>query len=649
MIKYRSDIDGLRALAVVPVVLFHAGVAGVPGGFVGVDIFFVISGYLITSIIVGEIERGSFSIAGFYERRIRRILPNLFAMMAASLAVALLVLIPFDLAYFGQSLTAAALSLSNVLFSIKTGYFDPNASQVALLHTWSLAVEEQYYLLFPLLMMALMGQAKVAARPIVWLLFGLSFAFSVWQVRASPSGAFYLPFGRWWELMTGSLLAVGAVPAIAGRRWREALAAAGLAAILAAILLFREDMRFPGEAALLPCLGTAAIVHANQPGSTWVGRLLSLRPLVWIGLISYSLYLWHWPPLMFARYVLQRDLDGAETAMLLALIVALAWLAWRFVERPLRRPRHGWTRRRIFAFALGGTAAFCGIGVALWQAAGLPQRYPPSIRPLATSALDTNPLRAECDEPSARRLASGDVCQVGRAAASRSFAFVGDSFADAMAPGVARAAEHTGTRGLVVTHPGCLPLVGARGCPQFWHATYRMIAADPAVDTVIVNARWSTFVEGNRFGLFRAPWQLVTDAMSTETSLAENRRAIVRSLARTAAMLRPKRLVVLAFMPEQKVDVPQFLTLRSLTGGSLHGLSRREFEARQADTRRLIEQAARLYGFTVVDASRTMCDAAECSIVDRGVSLYADDSHLSRAGAERFSAMLDSTLLASRR
>ena len=639
--KYRSDIDGLRALAVLPVVAFHAGIAGVPGGFVGVDIFFVISGFLITAIIVADVEAGRFSIAGFYERRVRRILPNLFAMMAATLAVCLVVLIPADLAYFGQTLTAAALSASNILFWIKTGYFDANASQVPLLHTWSLAVEEQYYILFPPLIALVVGRLKVRPAPVIWALFAASLAVSVWQVRASPTGAFYLPFGRWWELMTGSLLAVGAVPPIHGARRREIAAAAGLAAILVAIATFHEQMRFPGEAALLPCLGTAAVIHANRHGPTAVGRLLSWRPFVLVGLVSYSLYLWHWPVIVLARYLLQRAPTAPETIVLIAIMAALAIGAWRFVERPLRRARHGWTQARILALALAGTLGFAAIGVALWRTAGLPQRYPPAIRAYALAAGDVNSRRVACDNPSLARVAAGDVCRLGAAAGPARFAFVGDSYADAMAPGVDAAARRTGVPGLVITHPGCLPLVGASGCTAFWRAAYARLAADPAIDTVIVAARWPTFVEGRRFGLFEADWRLVTDALSTRSDPDENRAAIARSFDRTAAALRGKRFVVLAGMPEQRVHAPQYLTLRSLWGGSLAGLPRAAFDARQARTQALIGAAARRDGFAVVDAATVMCGPADCPIAADGAALYADDSHPSTRGAVRFARVLD--------
>jgi peptidoglycan/LPS O-acetylase OafA/YrhL len=638
--SYRPDIDGLRALAVVPVVLFHLGLGGLHGGFVGVDVFFVISGYLITGIIVSETGAGTFSVARFYERRVRRIIPNLVAMMLATSLAASILLIPVDLGFYGQSAVAAAMSLSNVYFFLKTGYFDANATQVPLLHTWSLGVEEQYYIAFPLLLFALRKVSRTTLQRVIWALFAISLAISMVQVRLSPSGAFYLPFGRWWELMAGSLLAVGAVPALTGQRAREIVGWTGLIAIIAAILFFNEQMRFPGEAALLPVLGTAALIHANAGSVTRAGRLLSWRPFVKIGLLSYSLYLWHWPPIVLSRYALQRDLSGLETVILLAFILAIAWLAYAFVEKPFRHAAG--SRRRLFVRTAAILGLFGAAGLAVWLGKGLPWRYAEQAREFAAGVLDINPRRADCQGRSEARILAGDICRIGTEGVKPSFAFVGDSFADAMTPGIDAAAKRAGTAGLLVIQAGCLPLAGTGTCGTFWTKVHALLGARTELDRIVIAARWPGFIDASRFGLFHAAVPYQRDAETSTSSLEEGMRAIERGFARTAATLGAERMTVLAYMPEQAVHVPQALTLSRQFGLPVPGpLSRAVFEARQSRSRNLIEGARQRLGFGVIDASKAMCGPLDCPIEADGVPLYADDNHPSRSGAIRWSSLFD--------
>ena len=300
--RHRADIDGLRAIAVVPVVLFHAGVSPVSGGFVGVDIFFVISGYLITSLILGEMAEGRFSLAGFYERRIRPIFPALFAVLAVCRRG-------------GAALSAAGaqelrpepaghdLLCFQHLFLSGLGYFAVPPDSLPLLHTWSLAIEEQFYIVFPLLLSLVIAFGRRVWIGLIAALFVLSLAASIWVTRVNPDAAFYLAPMRVWELMLGALLAARLLPRIGSPAVREMLALAGIALIAYAVFGFSPATPFPGSAALIPCLGAALVIYAGEDdGTTLAGKVLSLWPLVFVGLVSYPLYLWHWPLLMFARY-----------------------------------------------------------------------------------------------------------------------------------------------------------------------------------------------------------------------------------------------------------------------------------------------------------------------------------------------------------
>lgn len=297
--SYRSDIDGLRAVAVLPVVLYHSGLTVFSGGFVGVDIFFVISGYLITNIIWTEIRSSDFSILRFYERRARRILPALFVVILATLVAGSIWSLPQQLAGIGASSAAAVLSVSNFYFWSQSGYFSPHAEMLPLLHTWSLGVEEQFYLIFPL-GMVLLHRLKLNPPMVIAVAIAPLFAVGVYLSYTMPAVSFYLLPARAWELLIGAVLALGIVPKVHNRSLREAMGIGGLSIIGLAIFMIDPQMRFPGFVALAPCIGAAALIHSGHV-PTVASRLLSVRPMVFVGLISYSLYLWHWPLLAFTK------------------------------------------------------------------------------------------------------------------------------------------------------------------------------------------------------------------------------------------------------------------------------------------------------------------------------------------------------------
>jgi len=641
---YRPDIDGLRAVAVLAVVLYHAGLRGFSGGFVGVDVFFVISGFLITSIIQGQLDRGSFSIAGFYERRIRRIFPALFTVCAATTAAAWCWMMPFELQAFGASLAIMALFASNFYF-VKTGYFDGGASAEPLLHTWSLAVEEQFYIVFPIVLMLLacFGPAssrggaaprgRALRRRVVLLLALASLVVNLVGVRGNASWAFYMPWQRAWELLAGSLLALGGVPRIAGQRARELLALLGAGLIAVAVFGFDDHTRFPGEAALLPVLGAALIIHTGGAAPTLVARLLGTRAPVFIGLISYSLYLWHWPIFAFARYRLLRELSAVEGLALSGLAVLVAALSWALVERPFRHAT-GQGRARLFTDALLCCGLVAALGGHLYAHRGLPERLSGPVRAAAEAAFDVNPDSDACHNRSPEQLRGDQVCVLG-GDARPSFVVLGDSFADALIPGIDAAARDAGRSGYVMTKGGCPPLFGVHhaACQAFNAAALAFIQRHEDIDTVVMMARWSGFAEGQRFGEAR-PEILITDAESTTASPEENRRVLARGAARSLAALAPRRVVLVAFMPEQPVSPPRALAVARERGLALAvGVDRATYDARQRQVRAWTDELARQGAVTVIDLGPALCDAAGCPGERDGVVLYSDDNHISRAGA----------------
>lgn len=364
----------MRALAVIPVILFHAGFEWFRGGYVGVDVFFVISGYLITSIILEELEAGKFTLAGFYERRARRILPALFFIMLICLPLAWIWMLPFELESFGASLAAVAVFASNILFWLKTDYFAATSEQIPLLHTWSLAVEEQYYLLFPLFMLLVWNHGKRWLTGLLVFVAVVSLAWSEWLWRHSIDANFYLIPGRAWELMLGALTALYVRHNPFPQGWLAQLAGViGLGLLAYAVLVFDEGIPFPSLYALVPTIG-AVLLILFATDQTVIGKLLSCRVLVGIGLISYSAYLWHQPLFVFARMLALDEPNRWLMGGLSVLALLLAWFSWRFVEKPWRN-RNRFTRRQVFSAAIIGSIFFIALGGWFVVSEGLAERF----------------------------------------------------------------------------------------------------------------------------------------------------------------------------------------------------------------------------------------------------------------------------------
>jgi peptidoglycan/LPS O-acetylase OafA/YrhL len=375
-VKYRPEIDGLRAIAVVPVILFHAAVPGFSGGFVGVDIFFVISGFLITTIIVADMEgRSGFSILRFYEHRARRILPALFAMLAASSVVAYFLLLPSELSEYGKNLVGASLFFSNITHMFQGGYFGGQVDLKPLLHTWSLSVEEQFYVFYPLLVMLFL---RVFGHFGLIVFIGIailaSLALADWFGLRYPDYNFYLLPTRAWELGIGAFCALYLVHhSPPDRSWHGPIAALGLFMLGYAVFWLDETVQFPGRWALVPVVGTSLILLFASAG-TLVHRVLSLRPLVGIGLISYSAYLWHQPLLAFARLSLEAELSSLTATLLIGATFGLAYASWRWVEKPFRaRSRIG--RTAIFGLSVAGISVFSALAAVFVQTNGFLTSY----------------------------------------------------------------------------------------------------------------------------------------------------------------------------------------------------------------------------------------------------------------------------------
>ncbi|TMJ19817.1 MAG: acyltransferase [Alphaproteobacteria bacterium] len=607
---YRRDIDGLRAVAVLPVLMFHLDVPGFSGGFIGVDIFFVISGYLLTSIILDEWADGRFSIAGFYERRARRILPALVVLLALVSVACSLLFSPLQNYDYAQSVFATAVFASNALFAMRLDYFAGITAETRpLLHTWSLAVEEQFYVLLPFLMLALLRWAP-KRMPLVLAGLGVaSFLLSVEFTAAQPEIAFYhLPF-RMWELLAGCWLATRPPPRAPSFRSATTTGVLGLTLIALAVTLYDQYLPFPGIGAVAPVLGAALIIRAGDHGSHPVSRLLSSRPLVGIGLISYSLYLWHWPPIVLSQLYLFRFLTGAERVSIFLFAVLMASLSWRFVERPFRDSAR-FSRWKIFGLGAAALAVFaCGALVALFHLSGTAVAIQ-DTRFAAVESMRQGPCHLDSDQLIADW--AGPI-RCGAGTGAPRILLWGDSHAAQLMPGIRDlAARGAGIHIVQVSKTSCPPVLGfvfrfQPACTQFNSEVASMLARE-RFDQVILAANWEEYPLADRMDLMQDTIDVI------------RRRGV--------------RVTVVLQSPRFFFDDPVIYESR-------YGSVVAEIRPRTVIT----AQVASLHGVDFFDPEEAICRQERCTIRDRRGYLFFDGHHLSLNGSRLMACALVRTRL----
>lgn len=659
-LRYRPEIDGLRALAIVPVMLFHAGVPGFAGGYVGVDVFFVISGYLITSIILSERNAGTFAFSRFFERRARRILPGLFAMALACLPCAYLLLGPSEMDAFCRSLLGMCGLSSNFVLWREAGYFSIASERQPLLHTWSLAVEEQFYLLFPPLLLALGASRRSwAAKACAIALGAASFALAVRLCKSDPAFAFYLLPCRAWELLLGCgiacvPLATEASPSAGARRIAsEAIGVAGVAAIALAMASFDGRSAVPGPRALLPALGCGFVILGARTG-TAIGRVLGLSPLVWIGLISYGAYLWHQPLLAFGRLLYPGEEHPGVVAITLVLSVIMAAASYWAVERPFRRRLPGRTVAWSLAAGFAALVAFGAIGV---LSSGFAFRYPTAL----LDSLRASARRDECLDREGAHTRSDWHCDVGDESAPVSFILCGDSHAAALLPAFDRAGRSEATRGIFVAASGCPPILGVHAlrpdqgrinCHELNERVLELAAA-LKVRRVFLAARWSYYSDGGYTGLDRTALGLTP---SSGFSLSESRQALRHGLGLTVDRYRELGIDVCIVLQVPQQLVEPMDVYRHAAWAGAEGLQARiracsvsveRHRALQAWNRDLFMAEALPRGASVVDLDDCFVDGDRFVIGEPDRSWYSDDDHLSQVGAERLVERVGELLRAS--
>lgn len=623
--KYRAEIDGLRAVAVLPVIFFHAGFAWFRGGFVGVDVFFVISGYLITSLILEELKTGSFSIAGFYDRRARRILPALFFVVLCSIPVAWVLLLPKDLTTFFHSVMAVSVFSSNILFWLESGYFDAGAEMKPLLHTWSLAVEEQFYIIFPLLLMALW---RFYRSGVFWIFLGLgavSLAYAHWGAYAYPSATFFLLPARGWELLIGSLAAYRVQHGFVAppNLISNLLSAAGLLMIAYAVVEYTERTPFPSLYALVPTVGTVLVILFAVPG-TVAHRLLSLRVCVGVGLISYSMYLWHQPLFVFARFVTAPSQGSYVFLILTGVTILLAFLSWRFVERPFRTRKYN-VRRVLSGAALASVAVFA-LGLGLPRLASqMPDETNYSVHWTGWSAC----------YPLGTRKEAGGACRILDTNRPPTMAVIGDSHAGHLAQGIRKRYAGTDENVMILLSGGCYPTTSRdTGFPRFMECEQDFmdkaipyLAAHPDIPKIMVAGYGNLELLGN-------------EAYHGQEGLAPNlplRQALLtEGLIETIGMFvdAGKKVRYITDNPEM-LENPAHCSARfaSFIETCPHKVDQQAFEERSKPmTAVLAEVQAAIPELEIVDGKAVFCDGTYCYSGTSDTSWYQHHHHLTPAG-----------------
>lgn len=651
--NYRPEIDGLRAISVISVILFHAGFSIFSGGYVGVDIFFVISGYLITSILISELDGNRFKIISFYERRARRILPALFLVLIVCIPFAFAWMSPAQIKDFGASLFSVSLSISNLYFMSQVNYFGGDAEWAPLLHTWSLAVEEQYYFLFPIILIFLWRQKNINRGFLVFLMVVVSFVFSEWAWRQNSARSFYFTFSRLWEIGVGSLCAF--YLSKHNCRPNNMLGLLGILFVMVSIFYFDSTVPFPSIFTLLPVLGGALIIVFARD-LTFVTRLLSNRFLVKIGLLSYSAYLWHQPLFAFAHIRLIEYPSMYTMAFLSILTFVLAWFSWRYVEIPFRSDDHkiSSSRIKLFLYSSAGILLFTILGLIIYIKDGFVDHFDPSLRQYYLAADDR--ANRDCLFSKGDSIVSHPISHclhLSQQEIKPRVLLIGDSHSNAISDVVGSALFERGITYYNVAYSGCPPLPsfvrqdqGAQHeCSLFSQSVYDY-AKSVNIETIVITARFPWYLDGYRFNNYEGGIEVGEPAIvdiegfvNSEIVDTIRRDRLVKAIQDQITYLASNFNVVLVYpIPEAGWNVPERAFKLARFGNAPLNLTTSfdRYIERSLDVITIFDRlAATLPRVHAARVYKVMCSEASRRCVNADVNgvYYFDDDHLSNAGA----------------
>jgi peptidoglycan/LPS O-acetylase OafA/YrhL len=611
----RNDIQGLRAISVIAVVLFHAWQSLLPGGFVGVDMFFVISGFVITKTILKDIKGGEFSIGQFYRRRVKRIFPALYLVLLVSAIAAVLILSPKHLVDFEKSTLATIFFSSNLYFFKSSGYFDGAAILKPLLHTWSLSVEEQFYFVYPIVFVFIQQKYPKWLVRALLITALLSLIFSEALLRKHPSAMFYLAPSRAFELIVGALAACPLLLPLA-ERFRNGVSLVGLAMVCGAVTLINEQMPFPGVTALLPCAGVALIIYSGNCGPTLAGRMLSFGPLVFIGNLSYSLYLWHWPALALARNFVGGDLGNYVTFFVLAVAALAAYVSFKYVEQPILQNR--WKALPYLRIGLVMMVALPTLSMPALLSHGYPQRFSPASHALFAASEDFNPRRTECHSDEAAPIPYERNCIFGNPGGTPDVAVWGDSHGAEIVVPLGERLKKEGRAVMQITASACPPVLKYKvrdrpHCEEHNDQTLKYLLADQRIKVVVLAANFSGY-QNNEF-----------------TKMLSGYQELVATLRAGG-----KRVILIAPIPVFDFDPPALLGTRNEWRQSTLdiGLPTRVYRQQNEQAFDMLNSIQSTAQDLVLPQS-VFCDPEMCRSYSAGQGvLYFNSNHLSLVGAK---------------
>lgn len=619
--NYRADIDGLRAIAVIAVIAFHSGL-GLSGGFAGVDVFFVISGFLITRIIVREISENRFSYLEFWARRARRLIPAAVATILTVIVGGYFILLPDDYRELGQSSIAVSTGLANFYFWRESGYFDGPSELKPLLHTWSLAVEEQFYMVIPLLLAILFRIAGMRHLLFLIVLAILSFIWSIYASGEYPDASFYLIPSRAFELLLGGIISEIVPNVRIKRKTAELISVIGMTLILISFVAISRLTVFPGYSAAIPCLGTGLVILGNSGVKTTMCSILSIQPMVFVGLISYSLYLWHWPVFAFTRYLSVGEPALGMTILMLLFSFLLAVLSWKYIETPFRIGSRFQSRRHVFKLSMAMLGLIFGIGLFIHIGDGLSFRFSPEVQSISEACRDRNPQREIQNNLLISVIEKSGLPRLGtNTDTAPKLLVIGDSHADALMPAFHELASEYQLPAVCITRSATIPLIyddsGPRSKFAEFYKTIRLqIKMTPSISDVVLIGRWMEYDE--EMNSYSA-WKTNIDSLRSKFI----------------------NIWVILQVPEAKTEVPRALALAKHWDWPKQSVSYLSEEYFLMRSRSDSLFAGLNNSVKVLDLSAFFFQDSDRARIEKdGKPLYIDSHHLSTFGARELKYLL---------
>lgn len=662
--NYRADIDGIRAIAVSIVILFHFSVPGFSGGFIGVDVFFVLSGYLISSIIFAQLDKGAFEFGNFYFRRIRRLFPVYIVVMLSTFAIAYALMLPKEFKQFGQSIVASTVYASNILFYLQAGYFDTSSHLKPLLHTWSLSVEEQFYLVFPFVAWA---TAKFS-RKSLFILFSIltlsSLIAAMVYIDLDNSAVFYLYPFRAWEMFLGTLLATQFIPQLSSKLWNNITAVIGVLLIVIPNFLYDSSTLFPGLSALAPCIGTVLLLYTGVSNNGWVQSILSSPVPVFIGKLSYSLYLWHWPVYVLYTYDKPHGVNALDISIMTSCTFIASLLSWKFVETPMRKGNIALFNRQstVFASTAFISILFMSVGYYIHSSSGLPSRLDQKTATFAVAASDLFGNFENCEENNNSTLPNIGFCTIGNPFNATSYTLIwGDSHGGAYKRGYKSLVEGKDHNVLIAWDGGCPPIynfnkdesvsskIVDQQCSKRNQAVRRLIERDSRINAIVMVARWSYYINGGGVGIDAQNKITIWPDGAKPGSIDDEAAYFIDAFTDTLQTLSKDghKVFVVEQPPEFEKFLARTLAIDLMNGSAdfetnLEELATQKYPSvllRQGKMQQALDKVELQNLATVLKTHRYFCSDDRCSLMINDSPTYFDNNHVSSLGSVQIKAM----------